>query len=585
MTNHIQQRSIKSGRYKHQYLIYCRKSTDDSENQKNSLDHQRREALSFATANHLLIAPVAIEGFCTEGIISESHSGFKEDYDLTFTKDGEVKYKITRPKFNQLVQLLSGGHFAGIICMSWDRLSRNKTDNAIVTKLIRSGIDIQFVTATYEDTSAGALHMDIDGMFAQHHSRVTKEKVTNAMHKLRDDGIVVYKAPLGYQNTGQKYQDVRSTAHKPFDPVRAPIVKDIFEKYATGSWSMSDLAMWANEQGLTNFAKRRPRTKAEMLSETEPDIKPVAAPVNRNNIYHLLGNRFYTGLMQNSQREWISSRSHEALIEHELFERVQQLRKQKQVSIRYKETVGHALRGFVRCRKCTRVYTPYTKKGIQYFGSRCAPGCNNSKRSCNLTFVETALGERLPELFLEPAELKELDQRTDTGLASLDVKLHHEQVQAERKVRKLNEDLAYLRDNRLELLKSGVYSTTSYVDEERRLVGQVATLRETEHVSAAALDDTIKTATKLSELLNGLAGYYEVANSAEREAIMRYLFSELTMDDKGFDYSLRIEFRALEKRAVVSSAPDAWLSELLRGKDEIAHAMTQLEQLTLSGGR
>lgn len=547
-------KKIKAGAYQAEYLIYCRKSTDDSENQKNSLGHQKRENIAFAKTYGLRIAQVTQEGFCANGIVSESHSGFKEDSDLTFTENGAVQYKINRPKFNQLVQYLNEGYFAGIVCMSWDRLSRNKTDNSIITKLIRRGIDIRFVTATYDDTSAGALHMDIDGMFAQHHSRVTREKVTNAMHKMRDDGIVVYMAPLGYLNTGAKYQNIGSTQHKPFDPVRAPIIKEIFEKYAMGDWSMADLSKWANDQGLRNFAKRRPRTKAEVLSENSVLIEKVENPINPNNIYYILGNKFYTGLMRNSHNHWIPSLSHEPLIDQELFDKVQKIRNKKQVSIRYKKTVGHALRGLVRCAQCDRVYTPYTKKGIQYFSSRCVEGCSNTQKSCNLKFIETELGKHMPHLFLEPHELNELDQKADTGIAVLEVKMQKEREQSERRQRKLNEDLSYLRANRLDLLKTGVYTPDAYIEEEQRLIADLNGAQEKETISQEAMYQTIKDAIRLSELLNNLTMYYEEATSPEKEEIMRCIFSELSLSDKTLTYQLKNEFRALKKDFALFSA-------------------------------
>jgi hypothetical protein len=62
---------------------------------------------------------------------------------------------------------------------------------------MRKGIDVRFVYANYDKTSAGALHMDIDGMFAEHHSRVTSEKVRLTTWNLRERGVVTYKAPIG----------------------------------------------------------------------------------------------------------------------------------------------------------------------------------------------------------------------------------------------------------------------------------------------------------------------------------------------------------------------------------------------------
>lgn len=570
-------REINAKAYRGQYLVYCRKSTDDAENQKNSLEHQRQEISAFAERTNLQVAPVDLAGFCANGVISESHSGFCENDDLRFSRTGEIRYRIRRPKFNQMVRFLNDGCFAGVICMSWDRLSRNKTDNAIITKLMRKGVDVQFVGASYDDSSAGALHMDIDGMFAQHHSRVTKEKVTNAMRRMRDEGIVVYKAPLGYENTGKKYQDVRSKKHKPFDPVRAPIVKEIFEKYATGDWSISDLAQWANDQGLRNFAKRRPRTKAEMLSEEAADVEAVETPINRNNIFYILRNRFYIGLSQDSHGQWIPSLSHEPLIDQELFDEVQRRRGEKQRSIRYKQPVCYPFRGFIRCSKCRRLYTPYVKKGIQYFGTRCAPGCTNSKKNCNLRYIETEVTQVLEELFLKPHELSQLDENTDIGLAKVEARVTREQAEVERNRRKLNEDLAYLRKYRLELLRSGVYSPESYIEEEERLLRELNDTNQREMISQEALHETVKDAIKLSELLNDLVVNYVCANSTEKAEIVRFLFSELTMSEDTFGCRLKNEYRALKRHGVLSSAPDTWLSELVANRGMIANGIAKLE--------
>lgn len=154
--------------------------------------------------------------------------------------------------------------------------------------------------------------------------------------------------------------------------------------------------------------------------------------------------------------------------------------------------------------ECNRVYTPYTKKGIQYFSSRCVTGCGNAKKSCNLSYIETELGKLMPELFLEPHELEELDQKADTGIAHLEAKLNKEKDQSDRKQRKLNEDLSYLRENRLDLLKSGVYSPSSYIEEEQHLIAELTEIKESEVISQEALHQTIKEAMKLSELLNNL---------------------------------------------------------------------------------
>ena len=195
-------KDIRAGKYRDCYLVYIRKSTDEPDNQKNSIPYQKAENVKFAQRQALRLAPITVAGLFADGVISERHSGFKEDNDLVFTKDGSVQYRIDRPKFQKLVQFLSLGLFQGIVCLCWDRISRNKGDDTIIRKLMRKGIDVRFVYANYDKTSSGALHMDIDGMFAEHHSRVTSEKVRLTTWNLRERGVVTYKAPIGYLNQG-----------------------------------------------------------------------------------------------------------------------------------------------------------------------------------------------------------------------------------------------------------------------------------------------------------------------------------------------------------------------------------------------
>src|SRR5436305_15253744 len=94
-------RDIESGKYRDSYLIYNRKSTDEPNNQKNSISYQKAENGRFAMRERLPVAPITIIGFCRDGVISEKHSAFKEDNEITFTSDGRVQYSIERPKFQQ----------------------------------------------------------------------------------------------------------------------------------------------------------------------------------------------------------------------------------------------------------------------------------------------------------------------------------------------------------------------------------------------------------------------------------------------------------------------------------------------------
>jgi site-specific DNA recombinase len=435
---------IESGKYREHYLIYNRKSTDETDNQKNSISYQKSENSRFAYREKLPIALITVKSFCVDGIISEKHSGFKEDNDITITNEGMVQYRIDRPKFQKMFQLVSQGYFKGIICLCWDRISRNKGDDTVIRKLMRKGIDVRFVYAKYEKTSSGALHMDIDGMFSQHHSRVTSEKVSLTIKNAREKGVCTYRAPIGYLNLGEM-------EHKPFDPVRAPIIQKMYELYATGDWSLSDLARYAKEQGFVSVPMRRRRTKEEMLAEEDDTvvIEKTSRPMTPNHISRILTNPFYIGKIMDIDGSYLASTSHEPIVDERLFNLVQSMLTKKKTSIHYTEKLDLPLRGIVRCERCGRVYTPYTKKGIQYYNSRCLQGCENTFKNFNFSFIADGVGKLMTNLSFTEDELADMDAKLGTDIALLEVKRQKNIDQMERRKKTIREDLAYIRSNKL----------------------------------------------------------------------------------------------------------------------------------------
>lgn len=567
--------NIESGLYADSYLIYNRKSTDEANNQKNSISYQRNENLRFSMRENFNIAPISIKGFVTDGIISEKHSGFKEDDMLSFTEEGLVQYKIERPKFQKLLQLLNKGHFKGVICLCWDRISRNKGDDTIIRKLMRRGIDIQFVYAKYDKSSAGELHMDIDGMFSQHHSRVTSEKVTLSTKSNRKEGVCTYRAPIGYLNLGNMQE-------KPFDPERAPIVRELFELCAQGGWTLSDLARYANEQGLTTVPMRRRRTKEELLDETLEigDIPKVSRPINENHVSRMMRNRFYLGYILDTDGLYVPSKSHMPLIDEKTFRAAQKALEKRTVSVHYTEKLDQPFRGMVRCGGCNRAYTPYEKKGIQYFGARCRKDCNNTQRSLNLKYLTNYISEKMNTLYFSNDEIIELDRRTEIGIALLEERRNRELVQIERKKKKVREDLSYLRSNKLNLLRTGAYSPEEYHTEEERLNSELYKLNEREQTSDEAMHETMKDIKKLSELLKDITQLYDFANPHEKEDITKCIFSELHIFNNTLKYKVQTGLECLVHRFDALCDPMAWLSELSSQRVEIISMCNKLRILT-----
>jgi len=565
-------KEIKDGKYRDCYLVYTRKSTDESENQKNSIEYQEKENKRFATDNGFKIASLNQKGLCSHGIISERHSGFKEGNELSISDDGLVQYRIDRPKFKQMVQYVAQGYFKGIICLCWDRISRNKGDDTIIRKLMRRGVDIHFVYAKYDKSSSGELHMDIDGMFAQHHSRVTSEKVRATIRNSRNKGICTYRAPIGYLNEG-------TMDNKPYDPDRAPVISDMFKLYATGDWSLSDLARHANQLGMTTVPVRRPRTEDEMLADVLPEIDKVSRPITENHVSRILKNEFYTGKVLNEDGVYIPSISHKALIDDKTFLTVQSLLSEKTVSIHYTKKLDHPLRGIVRCAYCKRVYTPYSKKGILYFNARCKRGCKNSMKNCNFDYLAEQFLSILSTLYFTQEERVKLDARTSTEIALLEEKRLEELSRLERRKKRAREELAYLRTNRLTLLKSGAYTPEALVQEQQKLETMLNTMLGEEFISEAAMTELVKDVILFSELLENAETVYIKSNPHQKEQIIRLIFSELFVAQDMLEYKIKKGLEPFDDRISALCDPTAWLSELFVSRQDFVCRMVGIQAL------
>jgi len=324
----------------------------------------------------------------------------------------------------------------------------------------------------------------------------------------------------------------------------------MFELYTTGDWSLSDIARFAQEQGFVTVPMRRRRTKEEMLDENHEivDTPKTSRPVTENHISRILTNPFYTGKVLNSEGGYIPSISHEAIVDDKLFDQVQSVLKKKKTSVHYTEKLDQPLRGVVRCAHCERVYTPYTKKGIQYYNSRCVKGCENNFKNFNFDFIDEKIGGLISGLYFTDEEIEQMDAKTGTDVALLEEKRQKELDQIERKKKKIREDLAYIRSNKLTLLKTGVYTPESLMEEEEKLNKNLTNFQEQEQVSDVAMHETMKDIQKLSELIKDVVPYYNFAKPQEKERIVRVIFSELYVAENTLKYKCKKGFECFENR-------------------------------------
>lgn len=548
-----------------QYIIYARKSTDDQENQKNSLPYQVEETLRYAQANGLKIAARDIAGVMEKGVIQEKHSGYATS-DIKLNDAGQVVYDIERPKFQRMAQALLRREFKGIICLCWDRISRNEQDGLLIKKMMDTGVDIRFVQATYDKSSAGALHRDIDGMFSQHYSRVISEKVRNTFDKFRREGRCLGPAPIGYLDQGSD--------SKPFDPERAPIVKRIFELYATGEWSYQQLAHWANQQGLTTKASRYRRSRHEM-SRDDGGMRPqLSKPVISKTIEHMLANTFYIGIHKD---KFGNSRQckHAPLVDTQVFQKVRESMAKRNVGIHPVAKDFFSYRSLLRCSGCDRSFTPYKQKGITYYRSRCKAGCTNATPNLTSAAIDDAIATKLDDMCFTDAELAEIDAGAKSGLDRIAEKRQSEFADLDRERDRVYADLDYLMKNKITLLRTAAMTAEEYAMDVARLEKDLAAIFAQMEIYKEAGSDMLQYVLSFSDLVKAAGKHFRVAIDSEKYELTKTIFSELKFGNGIFEFTAQDGFSAVFSRAsttkntqpglsAFSGSGVVWFSELPR---------------------
>ncbi len=535
------------------YFIYCRRSKNDPDDQKNSLDGQEKKGRKYAKDHKIPITTDTLEGLMTNGVIRESHSGWKTS-PLSYKEDGTVEYKIERAKLMKAIGLLLEGRYGGMIIANWDRGSRNDLDDTVIKDLIDAqGIDVRFVEAEYDHKrSGGKLHRNVDGMVSQYWSDKTSDAIWDWHRSLRKKGLRGNQSPIGYLDTGD-------AGEKILDPERTPIIRDLFEKYSTGKWSIRSLVKEANSQGLTNKPRRRPRTQEEMDRGMErEDIEKAETPVGKGTIEGMLQNAYYIGKIKNLETgEWKSG-SHPALLVDEngkadeiLFYKIQGILRDKGHAYHSEDFEFYPYRKIIKC-TCGRSYSPYRQKGIVYYQLKCKEGCKNTVR--NLSEEDDILIEvqkLIEKIHFTDEEIVEIESCLSDGLKEVTKKQEKEEAASERKWKELVGKRRYLRDNRAELLSQD-YTPVDWKKDVDALTAKIDELEAKRNALAVSDREMLEYVLTFSELIRDIGLHYKKANPEEIQKITTIIFSELQFfDGKIKNYEANPEFALLLSRGVM----------------------------------
>ncbi|WP_417519707.1 recombinase family protein [Minwuia sp.] len=260
-------------------------------------------------------------------------------------EEKETAAKRGRPVFTDMLRLLKARKADGLVIHKIDRSARNFADWARIGDLSDAGIDIHFATESLDFRSRGGrLTADIQAVIAADYIRNLREETRKGIRGRLKQGLFPFSAPIGYLNQGKGKP-------KTPDPERAPFVREAFQLYATGEYSLPSLTDEMALRGLRNGGGK---------------------PVSRHCIERMLDNPFYHGICLLRDTGEAFQGIHEPLISTALFEQVQLVR-----SNRTKKKVtkhNHRFRGLFECAICRTSMVPELQKAHVYY--RChTKGC------------------------------------------------------------------------------------------------------------------------------------------------------------------------------------------------------------------
>ena len=304
------------------YILYARKSSEDKNKQILSLESQVSEMKKLAHSLGLEI-------------------------DKIYTESKSAKLPNNRPLFAEMVKLLENNHEAegyGILCWKIDRLSRNPIDSGKIQWLLQqSKIKVIQTSDKQYLPSDNVLLLNIEGGMANQYILDLSKNVKRGLRTKLEKGGWPCIAPIGYLNDGKGNILV--------DKYRAKYVKQIFELYISGNYTIKEIADKIYLAGL----KSRGGNK-----------------YHKSQIHTMLNNKFYYGVMTSHGEEYAGS--HKPIISKRLFNEAQEMAQKKQHV--KKNKLDFTFRGLMVCGKCGCLYTASKKKGHIYYY------CTNGKHKC-----------------------------------------------------------------------------------------------------------------------------------------------------------------------------------------------------------
>ena len=497
-----------------------------------SLEAQEKSIKEYCNRNNLII----IEPYPKAFVFKESS-----------TRGG-------RKKFNEMIDFIEKQkHKTAIVVHTLDRLQRGFGECEKIKELLKADkIEVHFIVESLIldkfSSDDDFTRYDFGILSAKLYLTSMNINVKRCQKYNREAGLWQGLAPIGYLNA----KDERRRATLILDPERAPIIKQIFEEYASGVHSLKSVWLSAKEKGLMS---------------KEPNYNPRSknygkiCPISRNKIHDILTNTFYYGAMYVADEEIdektkkpvktfykLINHVYEPIISKELFDKVQKVLKTRKKERFCKEQkyagIPFVFRGLITC-KCGCAITPeHHKKGNkEYVYLRCS----HQKGTCNQKLVnENTILEQLErEIFHQIRISPTMHDLLKTSIT--------QSLEDEKKInasirKKIAEEISLI-DTRLERLwecyldrdiDKAKYELEKqkYLEQKKDLNARVEKYSDISNGLKENIGKAIDFAANLSNLM-------KAASPDEKNMLLKRLLTNCVLDGEVLKYEIKAPFDKL----------------------------------------
>lgn len=445
-----------------------------------------------------------------------------------YIDDGVSGTTFQRPEVQRLLDDAKTGVINTIIVKDLSRFGRNYIEVGQYVDYVFPAFGIRFIAiqdnVDAENRDSGAMEMmPIMNVFNEWHAANTSKKIRAVRRSNAKEGIyTAKKASYGYKmGTDKKRAPV-------IDEETAPIVKRIFEMYASGM-SPRKISEILNLKGIPS-----PATYAYTQSGQKP--KPnVVGLWTAVTIREMLNKIIYIGHMpqlrwtslsyknhkrfRKDESEWtVVYNNHEPIISQELWDKVQERKKSVAQGRKTKVGYTHPLSGFLFCADCgnkMKLCTSVSRKGTRLYHFDCGYHLRYGKAYCFSHYIaasaleEIVLGdirEMAQRIVLDEKAVREEFIRHNAELADQAIKSAKKGLQAKRK---RTEELSRLMQVAYEDRVRGkmpedicIGFIQKYSDEQKRLENKITELEE-------RLTETTNTIRSADDFIRNIKKYLE----------------------------------------------------------------------------